>query len=201
MRLRWLAPLAICAIAATPAVASDARALFDEGVTLANEGAWNEALEKFEASYTLVERPSTLFNIGSVLIKLGRHDEAIERLERFLGVSKDDKERASAQALIDEAKQAAAQSEAPPPEPPPPEPPPPEPPPPAVEPPPPRPPPPPPADLVTAPVAKSDRLVERPWFWITVGVVVVGAAVAVGLAASGGAEPPYGGTGNRVLEL
>jgi hypothetical protein len=63
---------------------AEARALFEAGRALAAEHRWEEALERFERSLELVDRPSTRFNVGACLYALERHAEAIPALEQYL---------------------------------------------------------------------------------------------------------------------
>lgn len=88
---------------------AQARALFEDGLRLVEAERWGEALEFFQRSRALVERPSTLFNVGSVLVRLGRMAEAISTLEQFLRLSDvraNAAERAEAQRLLSEASAA-----------------------------------------------------------------------------------------------
>ncbi len=105
--------LALCVLAALPALghAQDgpeerARALFEEGMAHAAQERWVPALEAFRRSIELAEVPVTLFNIGSVLMRLGRMQEAVATFERYLALTDDPRERAEAQALIEQARGA-----------------------------------------------------------------------------------------------
>jgi len=59
----------------------EARAAFDEGRTASAEERWIDALAAFERSRALVERPSTVFNLAAVLVRLGRAREALAALD------------------------------------------------------------------------------------------------------------------------
>jgi hypothetical protein len=86
-----------------------AKELFREGYQLAVQEKWAEALEKLEASRVLVERPSTVFNIGTALLRMRRPTEAIAAFERFLTLAQpDDPARAEAESLLAEARGTAA---------------------------------------------------------------------------------------------
>lgn len=114
--------LALLALHASPAAAqprtphpsraepvNEARALFQRGIELVGEERWGEALEYFRRSRALSERPSTVFNIGSVLVRVGRMAEAIGTLEEFLRVSDpraNAAERREADRLLAEARAA-----------------------------------------------------------------------------------------------
>jgi len=70
------------------AEAKRAKALFEEGIALSDEGKWSEALAAFQKSDELVPSPSVRFNIGATLRALGRYVEAKDTLEDIL--SKED---------------------------------------------------------------------------------------------------------------
>ena len=61
-----------------------ARKLYDEGVDAVNKGRWSTAYDKFKASYELVPRPITLFNLAGAQSQTGRLVEAGESYRRFL---------------------------------------------------------------------------------------------------------------------
>ena len=89
----------------------EARELFRQGLALVQEERWGEALEYFRRSRALAERPSTIFNIGSVLVRIGRMAEAVVALEEFLRVSDpqaSEAERREAERLLTEARTARA---------------------------------------------------------------------------------------------
>ena len=70
------------------------------------------ALSRFQEAYRLAEQPGLLVNIGRVLARMGRHDEAIETLRRFLEVSPVGPERPTIEAMIrdSEASREAARA-------------------------------------------------------------------------------------------
>jgi len=95
----------------TSAQVSEARALFQSGMRLVEQERWGEALEFFRRSRAIASRPSTVFNIGSMLVRLGRMAEAISTLEEFLQLSdarQNAAERAEAQRLLADACAARA---------------------------------------------------------------------------------------------
>lgn len=105
------APSARAQTQPTTAQVNEARALFQSGMRLVEQERWGEALEFFRRSRALAARPSTVFNIGSVLVRLGRMAEAISTLEEFLQLSdarQNAAERAEAQRLLGEARAARA---------------------------------------------------------------------------------------------
>lgn len=79
-------------IADPPATSPDAntleaQSLFAQGVALAGEERWGDAIAYFRRSRALVERPGTVFNIAVGLVRLGRATEALEALDDFLRIS------------------------------------------------------------------------------------------------------------------
>ncbi|AKF04686.1 hypothetical protein DB32_001835 [Sandaracinus amylolyticus] len=104
--------LAIGRASAQPVEASEARALFEEGVALSDRGDYESAVDRFQRSLALVERPSTLFNLGVALRELRRDEEAIAALERFLEIadaSFDEVPRTQARAWIESMRRALAE--------------------------------------------------------------------------------------------
>jgi tetratricopeptide (TPR) repeat protein len=86
-----------------------AKALFRQGVEASDAGRWAEAVEAFTRSLSLVERPSTLFNLLTALREQARYREALPIGERYLVVAKaaeDAPKRAQVQRLITEMKDA-----------------------------------------------------------------------------------------------
>jgi hypothetical protein len=73
----------------TPAVdtAAEAQALFRRGLELGQQDRWAEALELFRRSRALVPRPSTLFNIGFALFRMGRFVLAIASFDEYLALT------------------------------------------------------------------------------------------------------------------
>lgn len=61
-----------------------ARRLYDEGVDAADKGQWSIAYDRFKASYELVPRIHTLFNLACAQSQTGRLVEATENYRRFL---------------------------------------------------------------------------------------------------------------------
>lgn len=77
----------LSAVSVTPAAAQDARQarrLFDEGVRALREGRVAESRERFERSYALVPRASTLYNLGVAHRRAGDTLAAIDAFERVL---------------------------------------------------------------------------------------------------------------------
>src|SRR5687768_13972224 len=82
---------------------AEARALFERGVTLADQELWAEAADAFRSSLAIVWRPNTLYNLGNALYRTGRHSEAIEVFEEYLRVSdtaRDAARRTEAQRML-----------------------------------------------------------------------------------------------------
>src|ERR1043165_9999568 len=61
-----------------------ARRVYDEGVDAADKGQWSIAYDRFKASYELVPRMHTLFNLACAQSQTGRLVEASENYRRFL---------------------------------------------------------------------------------------------------------------------
>ncbi|UJR82708.1 Hypothetical protein I5071_47730 [Sandaracinus amylolyticus] len=104
--------LVIDRASAQPNDAMQARALFEEGVALSDRGDYEAAVERFQRSLALVERPSTLFNLGVALRELRRDEEAIAALERFLEIadeSFDEVPRTQARSWIESMRRALAE--------------------------------------------------------------------------------------------
>jgi hypothetical protein len=59
---------------------AEARRLFDEGRAHADAERWPAAVTSFESSRALLERPSTVFNLASALVRVGRSLDALEAL-------------------------------------------------------------------------------------------------------------------------
>lgn len=67
-----------------------ARALFQSGAVLYDEGRYEEAVAAFEEAYRLSARPALLFNIANALERLGRWDEALDVLSRYRAYARPD---------------------------------------------------------------------------------------------------------------
>jgi tetratricopeptide (TPR) repeat protein len=65
---------------------AEAQALFRRGLELGEQDRWAEALELFRRSLALVPRPSTLFNIGFALFRMGRFVQAIASFDAYLAL-------------------------------------------------------------------------------------------------------------------
>jgi hypothetical protein len=61
----------------------DARSLFREGLQLADQERWGEAIVYFRRSRTLEDRPSTMFNLGVALLRAAQYNEALVVFEDF----------------------------------------------------------------------------------------------------------------------
>jgi tetratricopeptide (TPR) repeat protein len=90
-RASALAAFAACFLVATVAFsqtkaspeARRAKALFEEGVALSDEGKWAEALAAFKKSDELVSSASARYNIAATLRAMGHYVEAKAELERI----------------------------------------------------------------------------------------------------------------------
>lgn len=83
--------------------AASARALFQEGVELADSSEWFEAADRFRRALTLRDSPVIAYNLASALRQLGQLVEAAELLERIVDNAGADPElrRSAASALAD----------------------------------------------------------------------------------------------------
>ncbi len=63
----------------------DAVALYQEGVDLAKEGKYAEAIPKFEKAQEMGAPPVALYNIGKCYEALGKYDLAVSFYERYAG--------------------------------------------------------------------------------------------------------------------
>ena len=77
------ASLAFADARSTPE-ARRAKALFEEGVALSDEGKWADALAAFQKSDALAVSATVRYNIGTTLRALGRYVEAKRTLEQVL---------------------------------------------------------------------------------------------------------------------
>jgi hypothetical protein len=68
---------------ATQSSENEAKASFEQGLTLASDERWAEAAAAFEHARTLVARPSILFNLASVRYRLGQLVESREVLKQY----------------------------------------------------------------------------------------------------------------------
>jgi len=77
-----------------------ARALFEEGVSLADQTRWEQAVDRFQRALALRDAPAIRFNLGHSLSRLGRLVEASEMLRTVEGhPDSDDAVRVHARAV------------------------------------------------------------------------------------------------------
>lgn len=117
MLSRWAA-LALALALTAPSTSSAqaegdvdrARARYAEGLAAVDEARWGDALEAFEASYTLSGVGAALFNVATTLRALGRHVDARAALERLLAAHPelDPEMRAAADAMLREERARVA---------------------------------------------------------------------------------------------
>jgi hypothetical protein len=88
----------------SPETKVQAQALLKEGAELYRQGAFADAVEKFDQAYAVFPSPKLLFNIGQASRELGRPVESVEAFDRFLVQAPD-----SPPELIAEAKQSVAE--------------------------------------------------------------------------------------------
>lgn len=75
-------------------VQAEARRLFEAGRDHADAERWPDAVTAFEGSRALLERPSTLFNLASALVRVGRALDALETVEALERIADPDRDRA-----------------------------------------------------------------------------------------------------------
>lgn len=78
----------------TPTQGGDARRLFEQGLELADQERWGEAVDAFRQSRAIVERPSTVFNLGNALFRVGRMTAAIAAFDDFVRIAHPRRDRA-----------------------------------------------------------------------------------------------------------
>lgn len=90
-----LAALALTLVLTTPRGAraqdarADARAHFERGVELFDEGRLVQALAEFEEAYRISPAPAVLYNVAQLHAELGQSVEAVRAFEQFLSESND----------------------------------------------------------------------------------------------------------------
>lgn len=171
----------------TPAPAADrteeAKGLFTAGRAAFDSGRFNEALDYFQRSYAMSQRPELLYNIGIVHDRLRDDQRALDAFDAYLAAVPDAPNRQAVEtraaairnALAARKAQEPAQAPTP-------------------------------AEAAatmqtptadvsaietdTNPPEDDDSLVKQWWFWTAIGVVVAGGVTAgVLVASSGDAEP------------
>lgn len=82
-----------------------ARSLFEEGLAAARGGRWDEARQRFERSYEIAPRPTTLLNLAGAQVQTGRLVAGAESYRRFLSEARRGREaryrRQAQQALAE----------------------------------------------------------------------------------------------------
>lgn len=79
-----------------------ARRLYRQGVRHARAQRWPQALEAFEQSVALAERPATLLNMAGALVETGRMVEGAEAYRRYLQADVGGRHAESARAQLQE---------------------------------------------------------------------------------------------------
>jgi tetratricopeptide (TPR) repeat protein len=178
----------LCALIAAPAAAQDsrtvveARSVFAAGQVAFDDGRYADALGYFQRSYALSRLPELLFNIALCQDRLRDDDAAVASYRRYIyemprASNRPEVERrleALRLAQDERALQRAREQRA------------------AT------------AILPTGagvPPVRAAAVHETWWFWTIVGVVVTGAAVGIGVAASDGPELRTGDVGGVIFTL
>jgi hypothetical protein len=74
---------------ADPEAKTKAQVLLKDGAQSYRQGAFADALEKFNQAYAVFPSPKLLYNIGQANRELGRSVEAVEAFDKFLSLSTD----------------------------------------------------------------------------------------------------------------
>ncbi len=199
-----LVAVGLALLIAAPAGAQDnrreteARRVFEAGQAAFDDARYGDALVHFRRAHNLSHRPALLFNIGLCADRLRDDDAAIEAYERYLAevpsapnrrevngrleaLHRAQRRRAAAAQTVRRGRVTAAADNTPV----------------SHE----------ATATATVQVAARDTapqaqaLYEKWWFWTIVGVVVVGSAVGIGVAASGDAPLQAGNVGGVVFTL
>ena len=109
--------VAAAAEAGTAAQELQARAHFAAGQDEYARGRWREALREFEAGYALSPRPEFLINFAQAHRKLGEYDAAARECRRYLATSPPPGLGAQAQRLLEQIEDERAHAPPPPPPP------------------------------------------------------------------------------------
>ncbi|MCA9575928.1 MAG: tetratricopeptide repeat protein [Polyangiales bacterium] len=145
----------------------EARALFEAGRLAFSRGRYEQALGHFQEAYELSHRSALLYNIGTTHDRLRQDQQAIDAFEQFLEAEPDSDLVPEVQERVrilrenqrpDLSPEAVAAASDPSSDP----------------------------SSPAAPSERDNRIVKKWWFWTIIGVVVVGAAVGIGVGASGG---------------
>jgi hypothetical protein len=167
MRAFW-PTMVVVLLAAGPVRAQDeesvraAQTHFQKASKLYADGQYQQALEEFQASRTLVDRPSTILNIAKCYRQLSKPAEALEHYKLYLTRFKEGEPVPFREEVEGRIKELTAEVE-------------------KTKPPEPKPEPkvtPEPGQTPEAPASKPRR---RVWTWVTGGAAVAFAAVALGL--------------------
>ncbi|HKE19171.1 MAG TPA: TonB-dependent receptor plug domain-containing protein, partial [Kofleriaceae bacterium] len=100
-----LALVVYLVLPAAPALAdarAEARRHFQEGMTLIQEGKYEEGTSELYEAYRILPHPVVLYNIGRAFFDAGKYDRAIEELERYLATQPSD--QAEVERLIEVAR-------------------------------------------------------------------------------------------------
>ncbi len=89
----------VCLTAAAPRARAQssseiaaARTLFREGLAAAHDGDWDEARQRFERSYAIAPRATTLLNLAGAQVQTGRLVAGAESYRRFLAEASEGRE-------------------------------------------------------------------------------------------------------------
>jgi hypothetical protein len=97
---------AVVSVKAQEAPDAEARRLFEEGLALSESNHWTEAVDRFERSLALSDRPGTRFNLMNAYDELGRPLDVARHALGFLALPPEPHRadaRASAESALSEA--------------------------------------------------------------------------------------------------
>lgn len=110
------ATLLVVLLAASGARADDAvraKTLYDAGLVYYQEGNFQRALESFDAAYATAPRAELLYNIAQCHDRLGRADETITYLVRYLDAAPNAPDRTTVEAWMRSLESRVKQSSQP----------------------------------------------------------------------------------------
>lgn len=114
LRGSLVALIASACLALAPAVGNaqeDARTLFQRGQTAYSQGDYEAAIEQWTRAYELDARPLLQFNLSQAFERLGRLEDAIAAVERYLEhADPDDEHQADARARLSALRERLART-------------------------------------------------------------------------------------------
>ncbi len=103
--------LALLTLSAPNSPRANARVLFAEAEEFYRLGEFDEALQRYELSYELSQKPALLFNIGQCYRELGQYEKAAFFYEQYLARERKSRHRKNVKSMIEYVEQQAAEQE------------------------------------------------------------------------------------------